>query len=83
MCVHPQLPPVQLQGGGWERLRDDAVTMAARLKAAGVQADCTVWDGMVHCWQLFAPALDEALASLEQAGQFIAAHQRTAVAAAA
>lgn len=36
------LPPVQLQVGGWERLRDDAVTMAARLKAAGVQADCTV-----------------------------------------
>jgi hypothetical protein len=48
-----------------------------------VDADCTVWDGMVHCWQLFAPVLDEALASLEQAGRFIAAHQRTAVAAAA
>ena len=73
------LPPVQLQVGGWERLRDDAVTMAARLKAAGVEADCTVWDGMVHCWQLFAPVLDEALASLEQAGHFVAAHQRTAV----
>lgn len=77
------LPPVQLQVGARERLRDDAVTMAARLKAAGVEADCTVWDGMVHCWQLFAPALDEALASLEQAGRFIAAHQRTAVAVAA
>ena len=74
------LPPVQLQVGGWERLRDDAVTMAGRLKAAGVEAECTVWEGMVHCWQLFAPALDEALASLEQAGQFIAAHQRTATA---
>lgn len=74
------LPPVQLQVGGWERLRDDAVTMAARLQAAGVQADCTVWDGMVHCWQLFAPMLDEALASLEQAGRFIATHQRCAAA---
>jgi len=72
------LPPVQLQVGNRERLRDDAMTMAARLKAAGVDADCTVWDGMVHCWQLFAPVLDEALASLEQAGRFIAAHQRTA-----
>lgn len=77
------LPPVQLQVGGWERLRDDAVTMAAHLKAAGVEADCTVWEGMVHCWQLFAPVLDEALTSLEQAGRFIAAHQRTAVAAVA
>jgi epsilon-lactone hydrolase len=70
------LPPVQLQVGSRERLRDDAVTMAARLKAAGVDADCTVWDGMVHCWQLFAPVLDEALESLAKAGSFIAAHQR-------
>lgn len=72
------LPPVQLQVGSRERLRDDSVTMAARLQAAGVEADCTVWDGMVHCWQLFAPVLDEALASLEQAGRFIAARQRSA-----
>ncbi|RYH61643.1 MAG: alpha/beta hydrolase [Alcaligenaceae bacterium] len=70
------LPPVQLQVGSVERLRDDSVTMAERLKAAGVEVDCTVWEGMVHCWQLFAPALDEALASLRQAGEFIAAHQR-------
>lgn len=72
------LPPVQLQVGGRERLRDDAVHFAARLQAAGVDAQCTVWDGMVHCWQLFAPALDEALASLAQAGRFIASHQRAA-----
>ena len=72
------LPPVQLQVGSRERLRDDSLTMAARLQAAGVEADCTVWDGMVHCWQLFAPVLDEALASLEQAGRFIAARQCSA-----
>lgn len=72
------LPPVQLQVGGRELLRDDAVTMAGRLKAADVEVECSVWDGMVHCWQLFAPALDEAMASLEQAGRFIAARQRTA-----
>lgn len=74
------LPPVQLQVGGWERLRDDAGSMAARLKAAGVETECTVWEGMVHCWQLFAPALDEALASLEQAARFIAARQRSSTA---
>lgn len=71
------LPPVQLQVGSRERLRDDAVTMAGRLKAAGVEVECSVWDGMVHCWQLFAPVLDEAMASLEQAGRFMAARQRT------
>lgn len=68
------LPPVQLQVGGRERLRDDTVSFADRLKAAGVDVDCTVWDGMVHCWQLFAPALDEALASLTQAGRFMDQH---------
>lgn len=74
------LPPVQLQVGGRERLRDDAVTMAARLKAAGGEVECSLWDGMVHCWQLFAPVLDEALASLEQAGRFMAARQRSSAA---
>lgn len=74
------LPPVQLQVGSRERLRDDAVTMAARLKAAGVEVECSLWDGMVHCWQLFAPVLDEALASLEQAGRFMAARQRSSAA---
>jgi acetyl esterase/lipase len=68
---------VRLQVGSRELLRDDARTFAARLKAAGVDAECTVWEGMVHCWQLFAPALDEALVSLELAGRFIAQHQRS------
>ncbi|MDR6212461.1 alpha/beta hydrolase [Paracidovorax wautersii] len=71
------LPPVQLQVGSQERLRDDAETMAARLTSAGVDVECHVWPGMVHCWQLFAPLLDEAMASLEQAGRFIAARQRS------
>jgi len=71
------LPPVRLQVGSREILRDDARTFAARLKAAGVDAECTMWEGMVHCWQLFAPALDEALVSLELAGRFIAQHQRS------
>lgn len=74
------LPPVQLQVGSRERLRDDAVAMAARLKAPGVEVECSLWDGMVHCWQLFAPVLDEALASLEQAGRFMAARQRSSAA---
>jgi acetyl esterase/lipase len=38
------LPPVRLQVGSRELLRDDARTFAARLKAAGVDAECTVWE---------------------------------------
>ena len=62
---------------------NERADIAARLKEAGVDAECTVWEGMVHCWQLFAPALDEALVSLELAGRFIAQHQRNALHSAA
>lgn len=65
------LPPTLIHVGSWELLRDDSVTMAERLKAAGVAAELKVWDGMVHSWQLFAPMLDEGMASIEEAGAFL------------
>ncbi|MEO6292571.1 MAG: alpha/beta hydrolase fold domain-containing protein, partial [Burkholderiaceae bacterium] len=68
------LPPVLLHVGGWELLRDDAITMAARLQDANVTTELKVWDGMVHCWQLFAPMLDEATQSLNEVGRFVAKH---------
>lgn len=72
------LPPVLLHVGGWELLRDDAITMAARLQEANVETELKVWDGMVHCWQLFAPMLDEATQSLNEAGSFVAQHLKPA-----
>lgn len=68
------LPPTLVHVGTWEILRDDSVTMAGRLKAAGVETELKLWDGMVHSWQLFAPMLDEGMASIEEAGQFLRRH---------
>jgi acetyl esterase/lipase len=68
------LPPTLLHVGTWEILRDDSVSMAARLKAAGVETELKLWDGMVHSWQLFAPMLDEGMASIEEAGAFLNRH---------
>ncbi|WP_404405274.1 alpha/beta hydrolase [Pelagibacterium halotolerans] len=65
------LPPILVHVGSWEILRDDSVVIVERIKAVGGNAELKVWDGMVHSWQLFAPMLDEGMASIEEAGDFI------------
>ena len=51
------LPPTLVHVGSWEILRDDTVTMAERIKAAGVKTELKLWDGMStpgsssrRCW---------------------------------
>ena len=61
------LPPVLIHVGTWELLHSDSVTIAGRMQAAGVEASLQVWDGMCHSWQLFAPFLDEGMASINGA----------------
>jgi acetyl esterase/lipase len=68
------LPPILVQVGSWEILRDDSVTVVERFKAAGVSAELKVFEGMVHSWQLFAPMLEEGMASIEEAGGFLRRH---------
>jgi epsilon-lactone hydrolase len=67
------LPPTLIHVGDWELLTDDSVTIASRLKDAGVEAELKVWPGMVHCWQLFAPMLEEGMQSLQEIADFIRA----------
>ncbi|MCA0206372.1 MAG: alpha/beta hydrolase [Proteobacteria bacterium] len=71
------LPPTQVQVGSWEFLRDDSVTLVQRLKAAGGEAELTLWEGMCHNHQLFAPLLEEGMASIDRAGAFLRGHLRT------
>ena len=69
------LPPTLIHVGSWERLRDDSVTVVRRMKAVGVAAELKVFDGMCHGWQLFAPMLEEGMASIEQSAEFIKMYQ--------
>jgi acetyl esterase/lipase len=69
------LPPTLVHVGTRERLHDDSVTVVERMKAAGVAANLKVFDGMTHNWQLYAPMLDEGMASIEACAAFIKAHQ--------
>ncbi|CAB3774339.1 alpha/beta hydrolase [Paraburkholderia humisilvae] len=65
------LPPTLVHVGSWERLLDDSITLVARMRTAGVDSELKIFDGMCHGWQLFAPILDEGMASLEESARFI------------
>lgn len=68
------LPPVLVHVGSWELLRDDSITLTDRITATGGSAELKVWEGMCHSWQLFAPMLEEGMASIEEAGAFVRRH---------
>ena len=71
-----ELPPVLIQVGGDEILRDYAVRMAEKLQSHNPESRLEVWPRMPHVWQLFVPFLPEAGKAIAQIGKFIADVQR-------
>ena len=65
------LPPLLVQAGGDEILLSDARRLEAMARAAGVQAELSVWPGMWHVWHTFAPWMKEAADAIAQAASFI------------
>lgn len=68
------LPPVQLQVGDDEVLLDDSVRYAARLQAAGGQAELHVWLGMGHVFPASVGTLEAAGQALDSVGGFFRKH---------
>ncbi len=66
------LPPVLIQVGSDEILRDDAVRMAEKLRKENPHTRLEIWSRMPHVWQLFVPVLPEAHRAIAQIGDFIA-----------
>jgi monoterpene epsilon-lactone hydrolase len=64
------LPPSLIQAGDDEMLRDDAVTMAERLRAAGVPAELELWPRMPHVWHMLARVVPEGQRAIERIGSF-------------
>jgi acetyl esterase/lipase len=60
------LPPLLIQVGDRETVRDDSTELAARAKAAAVNVELQVFDGMIHVFQMFPeiPQAGEAIAAL-------------------
>ena len=70
------LPPVLIQVGSDEILRDDAVRMAEKLRRDNPRSRLEIWSRMPHAWQLFVPILPEARRAIAQIGDFISTVQR-------
>jgi epsilon-lactone hydrolase len=64
------LPPFLIQVGTREILLDDSLRFAERAKAAGVEVDLEVWDGMFHVWQIYCPAVPESRDAVKKIGAF-------------
>jgi monoterpene epsilon-lactone hydrolase len=65
------LPPLLIQVGTAEILLDDAIRLAERAKAAGVDVTLDIWPDMVHVWQAFALVAPESREAIEKIGTFI------------
>jgi acetyl esterase/lipase len=60
------LPPLMIQASTIEMLRDDAVRLNAKARAAGVDSTLRLWDGVPHVWHIFSglPESREAFAEI-------------------
>jgi epsilon-lactone hydrolase len=72
------LPPLLIQGGTHEVLLDDAVRLARQAAVADVAVTLDITPGVPHVFQAYYPILDEAVAALDRAGQFLSAQLSSA-----
>lgn len=63
------IPPLLIQVGEHEMLRDDSVRVAAKARAAGVEVQLEVWPGMVHVFQV--RELPESYEAIEHMADFM------------
>jgi len=63
------IPPLLIQVGEEEMLRDDSIRVAKKARADGAEVQLEVWPGMVHVFQI--RGLPESREAIEHIGQFI------------
>lgn len=65
------LPPLMIQAGGGELLRDDIIGFAEKARNSGVLVEFEIWKGMFHCWQIFFIELQEGEEAIKHIGRYI------------
>ena len=65
------LPPLLIQVGDRETVLDDSIMFADRARAAGVDVELQVWDGMIHVFQMFGAELAEARRAIDSIAEFL------------
>jgi epsilon-lactone hydrolase len=68
------LPPLLIQVGDRETVLDDSVMFADMARAAGIDVNLEVWDGMIHVFQMFGAELPEARQAIASIAQFLNRH---------
>ena len=65
------IPPLLIQAGEYEIIRDDSVRVAAKARSAGVNVQLEVWPGMFHVFQSHEPLLPEGREAIAHIGDFM------------
>jgi monoterpene epsilon-lactone hydrolase len=65
------LPPLLVQAGEDEILRDSITAFVVKARQAGVQVTYEVWAGMWHVWHIYAPYLPEASYAVDSLCKFV------------
>jgi monoterpene epsilon-lactone hydrolase len=68
------LPPLLIQVGDRETVLDDSTLFAGKARAAGVDVELQIWDGMIHVFQMFASELAEARQAIDSIAKFLNRH---------
>jgi acetyl esterase/lipase len=67
------LPPLLIQVGSDEILRDDSVRMAEKFRGAGGEVELEEWLRMLHGWHHYARIIPEGPRAIERIGVFVQA----------
>jgi epsilon-lactone hydrolase len=73
LAAYPGCPPVLLQVSDTEILRDDAVSLAKRLRGFAASVTLQMSADTPHAWQLMVGRLPEADTAVRDAGAFVRA----------
>ncbi|MDO9549796.1 MAG: alpha/beta hydrolase [Methanoregula sp.] len=65
------LPRLYIQIGTHELLLSDVAAFVQKARWAGSPVQLELWEGMFHCWQVFARDIPEAKRSIEHIGSFV------------
>lgn len=65
------LPPLLIQVGEHEMLRDDSIRVARKARADGISVTLEVWPGMFHVFQSHEPLLPEAREAIAHMAEFM------------
>src|SRR6202011_3738005 len=68
------LSPLLIQVGDRETVLSDSTMFADKARAAGVDIELQVWDGMIHVFQMFGAELSEARQAIGAIARFLDKH---------